>query len=102
MEHERAPTTRPLHPALANQLAERPPDGDQAAPVARRQVALGRKTIAGAPLGVVEGGLQVQVDLVAQRDGAELESETGHRRAGDLGRGSMIPGLRGRRLLITL
>ena len=89
VQDERAAPARPLQPALADQLAERAPDGDQAAAIARRQVALGRQAIAGPPLAGVEGGLQVQVDLVVQRDRAELESETGHRRAWTSGEGRL-------------
>ena len=79
MQDERAAAARPLESLLADQLAERPPDGDQAAAVALRQVALGGQPVARAPLALVEGGLQVQVDLVVERDRAELESVTCHR-----------------------
>src|SRR5512147_234884 len=102
MEDERAATAGPLQASLADELAERPPDGDEAAAVADRQVALGREPVAGLPLARVEGGLEVQVDLVVERDRAELESETGHRRAGTSAEGRRLRGLRERRLLITL
>ena len=92
-EDGRAAAAGPLDPALAGQLGERPPDGDQAAAVALGELALRREEIAGTPFAVVERRAQVQVDLVMQRDGTELESETGHR-VGDLA-GRSWDGLRG-------
>ena len=71
---------------------ERAPDGDEAAAVALRQVALRGQPVARAPLTLVEGGLQVQVDLVVQRDRAELESETCHRAGRTSGDGCRLSG----------
>ena len=79
MEHERAAAARPFEPLLAGQLAQGAPHGDQAAAVARRQVAFRRQAIAGLPLARIQRREQVQIDLVMQRDRAELESEAGHR-----------------------
>ena len=75
---ERAAAAGPLEALLAGQLAQRAPDGDQAAAVALRELALGRQPVAGAPFARVEGGAQVEIDLVVQRDGSELEPEACH------------------------
>src|SRR5437667_66919 len=85
---------RPLDPLFASQLGERPSDRDEAAPVALGQLALGRQPVAGPPLVGIERGDQVDVDLVMERDGTELEPEAGHRRAWIL--------LRAARMVITL
>ena len=45
---------------FANELAQRAPDGDQAAAIAEGEVALGRQAIAGSPFARVEGRLQVE------------------------------------------
>src|SRR6185369_9450557 len=79
-EDERAAPARPLEPRFADELAQRPPDRDQAAAIPECEVALGRQTVSGGPFARVEGGLQVEIDLVMERDGAELESVAGHRR----------------------
>ena len=94
MEDERAAAAGPLDALLAGELRERPPDGDQAAAVALGELALGRQPVARLPLARVERGHQVEIDLVVQRDGTELEPETGHRRAWIL--------LRAARMVITL
>ena len=94
VEDERAAAARPLDPLFASQLGERPPDRDEAAPVALGQLALGRQPVAGPPLVGIERGDQVDVDLVMERDGTELEPEAGHRRAWIL--------LRAARMVITL
>ena len=78
-EDERAAAAGPLEPPFADELAQRPPDRDEAAAVALGEVALGRQPVAGRHSPRVEGGLQVEIDLVVERDRAELESETGHR-----------------------
>ncbi len=83
----------PLQPPLADELAERSPDGDQAAAVAGRQVALGRQAIAGLPLAVVEGGL---AGPGRPGDGAgwgRARVGNGPSAGVDLGRGSTISGL---------
>jgi len=87
---------RALHAVLAGELGERPADGDQAAPVARGELALRREEVAGTPLACVERRAKVQVHLVMKRDGTELESETGHREGGDLA-GAILDGLCGGR-----
>ncbi len=68
----------PFDPLLARQLRQRAPDGDQAAAIAQRQFALRREAVAGLPVTGLEGRAQVEVDLVMQRDGADLETETCH------------------------
>jgi hypothetical protein len=80
MEDERAPPPRSLQTLLANELRERTPDRDQAAAVAGGKVAFGWEAIARLPLPAVECGAQVEIDLVVQRDGTELEAEAGHLR----------------------
>ena len=60
------------------ELIEGPTDGDQGAAVAARELAFGWESIARLPLALVEGGLQVEVDLVVQRDGSELQPEARH------------------------
>ena len=89
-------TARALEPPLAGELAQRAPDGDQAAAVARASSrSVGRRS-PGAPLAGVERRAQVEVDLVVQRDGTELESEAGHRaRVRGLGRRRSFAGLCG-------
>jgi hypothetical protein len=72
----------PVQPSLAGQLREGTADGDQAAAVALRELALRREEIAGTPFARVERRAKVQVDLVVKRDGTELESEAGHREGG--------------------
>jgi hypothetical protein len=94
MENERSAPSRPLDPLLASQLRERAPDGDQAAAISLSQFAFGREPVARPPLIGIESGDQVEVDLVVERDGTELEPEAGHRRAWDL--------LRAARMVITL
>ena len=80
VEDERSAPAGTFHPPLAHELSECPPDRDEAAAIAGGQVALGRQAIPRPPLAGVQGALQVEVDLMVQRDRAELESETGHRR----------------------
>ena len=72
----------PFDPAFAGELREGAPDGDQAAAVALRELALRREEVAGTPFARVERRAQVKVDLVVKRDGTELESEAGHREGG--------------------
>src|SRR4029453_2147775 len=57
---------------------ERPPDRDHRAAVASGQLTLGGQAIAVLQVTGVERGLQVQVDLVVQRHGTELEPVLGH------------------------
>src|ERR1700741_3366108 len=78
MQDRRAPTAGALDAAVVDQLAEGPPDGDQAAAVVGGQVAFGRQPLTGRPHAVVEVATQVQVDLVVHRHGAELEAEASH------------------------
>ena len=85
-EDERAAAAGPFEPLLAGQLAERPADGDEAAAVALREVALRGEPVAGTPFARIQGRAQVKVDLVVQRDRAELESEAGHRAGRTSGR----------------
>ena len=75
MEDERAAPARPFDPALTHQLVERATDGDQTAAVMGRELALRRQLPAGWPPTGLEGGEQVEIHLMVQRDGAELESE---------------------------
>ena len=79
MEDERAAASSPLQALFTDQLAEGPSDGDQAAAVALGEVPFRRQLVARDPLAGVKGGLQVQVDLVVQRDGAVSELESRHR-----------------------
>lgn len=85
MQDERPATAGPLETLLPHQLAEGATDRDEAAAIALREVALGRQAVPWTPLGGIQGGSQVEVDLVVQRDGAKLESESGHRVGGPLG-----------------
>jgi hypothetical protein len=73
---------RPRRRSLAGQLGEGAANGDQAAAVPLRELALRREEIAGTPFARVERRTKVQVDLVVKRDGTELESEAGHREGG--------------------
>ena len=81
-EDGRATAARPLQACLARQLRQGASDGDQAAAVARGELALRREEVAGSPLACVERRAEVQVDLVMKRDGTELESEVCHREGG--------------------
>ena len=78
LQDERAATAGALDAALAHQLAERVPDGDQAAAIARRQLALGRHSVTGSPLARVERGAQVAEHLVVQWDRSAFELEPRH------------------------
>jgi hypothetical protein len=78
LEDERAAAAGALQALLSGKLVERSPDGDEAAAVPLRELTLGREAIPGLPLALVEGGLQVEVDLVVQRDGAGVETEARH------------------------
>ena len=100
--HERAAAAGPLQAVLARQVAERAPDGDQAAAVPLGQLALGRQPVAGAPFARLERGAQVKIDLVVERDRARQEPEACHARREEpraVGRGG---GLRLAMLLLTL
>ena len=93
---------RPLEAALAGQVAEGAADGDQAAAVALGELALGGQPVAGAPFARLEGGAQVKIDLVVERDRARQEPEACHARRERplaVGRGG---GLRSGMLLLTL
>jgi hypothetical protein len=94
MEDERSAAARSLDALLAGELGQCAPDGDQAAAVLRRELALRRQPVARFPLVGIQSGHKVEIDLVVQRDGTELEPETGHRRAWIL--------LRAARMVITL
>jgi hypothetical protein len=74
LEDERPAAARALEALLAGELIEGPPDRDQAAAIAGRQLALGREAVARLPLPRVERGLQVELDLVVQRDGPGIQS----------------------------
>src|SRR4051812_24280957 len=91
-EHEGPTAPRPLEAAVAHHLAQRAPDRDQAAAVALGEVALRREAVARPPLTGVQRRSQVEIDLMMQRDRAQLESETGHRRVGGL---RMVRAIRG-------
>ena len=69
MEDERPAAAGPLDALLAGKLHECPANGDQAAAVALRQLALSRQPVAWPPLVRVEGRHQVEIDLVVQRNG---------------------------------
>ena len=97
-EDECSAAASPLEPAFADQLAHRAPDGDQAAAIASGELALGREPVAGAPFRCVEGGLQIEIDLVMERDRAELESEARHRRGWTSGMDRDGSGLAGARI----
>jgi len=75
MEDERAAPAGPFDPAFTHQLVERATDGDQTATVVGRELALRRQLSTGCPPTGLEGGEQVEIHLMVQRDGAELESE---------------------------
>ena len=76
--HERAPTAGALQAPLADQVGERPPDGDEAATVLVGQLALGWQPVARLPLPGVEGTAQVQVHLVVQGHRTRFQSTTRH------------------------
>jgi hypothetical protein len=59
MDDERATPPRSLDPALADQLIERPTDGDETAAVMGRELALRRQLIPGRPSPRIERGEQV-------------------------------------------
>ena len=75
---ERPAAAGALDPGLAGQLQEGAPDGDQAAAVAGRQLALGGQPVARSPLAAVERCPQVEVDLMMERHGPGVEVERGH------------------------
>src|SRR5262245_8787935 len=100
VEDERPATARALDAALARQLVEGAADRDEAAAVELGELALRRHAITRLPSPVVERGAQVEIDLVVERHGAELETGAGQRDGPPPGR--VGQGLRGRRLLITL
>jgi hypothetical protein len=91
-EHERATAASPLDPPLPSELRQRPPHRDEAAAVATGQLPLGRQAVARPPLAVVQGAEQVEVDLVMEGNGTELETVASQR--------SVL--LRALRLMITL
>ena len=97
-QDEGAAPAGPFEATLAGELVERAPDGDQAAAVATGQLAFGWESVARLPLAGVDGGLQVQVDLVVQRDGTELQSVARHGSLGSSSTGALFPA----RELITL
>ena len=74
-DDERAAATGPLQAPLADQVAERAADGDQAAAVARRRAraraAAGRRRCHSP---ASRARAQVEVDLVVQRDRTQLRS----------------------------
>ena len=88
MEDERAAASSPLQALFTDELAEGTSDGDQAAAVALGEIPFRRQLVARLPFARVQGGLQVQVDLVVQRDGAEFEPEASHRCGRVLGWGA--------------
>ena len=69
-------------------------DGDQAAAVAARELALGGQAVARRPLARIEGGPQVKIDLVVQRDGPSSSRKRAIDSLGVLRR----PGLRSPRI----
>ena len=66
----------PDHPVLAAQLVEGAADGDKAAAVAACKLALCRKALTRLPLTRLEGGTEVLVNLVVQRNRAGSDLET--------------------------
>ncbi len=76
---EGSATAGAIDPPFAHQLTEGVTDGDQAAAIACRQLALGRQPAAGAEFARFEGSLQVEIHLVVQRDRPNLELEPCHR-----------------------
>ncbi len=91
-----------LQALLARQLRQGAADGDQAAAVARGELALRREPIAGRPVAGVERRREVEVDLVVQRDGPSSRRNRAMSASRD-DRGAEMPGLvRACRLVITL
>ena len=70
---------RALDPLFARQLVESAADGDEAAAVVARQVTLGRESVARLVRALIEGRLQVKVDLMMKRNWAGLEQERCYR-----------------------
>ena len=81
-EHERAAALAALEPPLPRELVEGAPDRDQRAAVHSRQLALGGQALADLELARIERGSQVNIDLVMQRDRAELEPVARHDSSG--------------------
>jgi len=69
-----------LDPLLAGELVEGSSNGDDRAAVAGRELALWRDSVAGLQLIGIERSLQVQVDLVMQRNRTELQAVVGQLR----------------------
>ena len=69
----------PFDPSLAYQLTQRVADGDQAAAISCSQLALGGQTASRPELARFERSLKVEIHLVVQRDGPNLELEPCHR-----------------------
>ncbi len=84
LEDERAASTRPFDPTLADELAERVTDGDQAAAIALGELSLGGHAVARTPLSGIERGLQIPKDLVVQWDWATFQLKARHATLGDL------------------
>ena len=78
-EDERATAPRALDALLADQLAQRAPDGDQTAAVTLGEFALGGKPVASLPFTLaVERCAEVEIDLVVQGDRTLLELVARH------------------------
>ena len=77
--HERPATGRPFQATFAGQLVERASHGDQAAPVAGRELAFRRQAVTGPPLARGKRLAQVEVDLVVERNRPGFESKACHR-----------------------
>ena len=78
LEDERAASTRPFDPTLADELAQGVTDGDQAAAVTLGELPFGGHAVAWTPLSGIERGLQVPEDLVVQWDWATFQLKARH------------------------
>jgi len=83
-------------------FVERATHRDQTAAVVGGEIAFGGNLATRRPATGIEGGEQVEIDLVVQRNGAELEPEPGQPKRSSSGSTVELCGLRGLRMLITL
>jgi hypothetical protein len=102
MGDERPTTASPFDATLAHQFVECAADRDQAAAIMSSQLTFGRELLTGVPPPDTERFEQVEIHLVMQRDGAELETKAGQPKRSSVVRWPGLRVLREGGLLITL
>jgi hypothetical protein len=96
LRHERTPTAGALQPAFPGEIAERPPNGDEAALIPGRELAFARKPVARLPFVRSQSGGSQSERLAVEAVGEgrwALEAAIGEARARAAGRAGVRPGI---------